>query len=104
MKPRVDLFQRTAKAVAATTFSFEPSVFQDLFLPRLDRAVPVTVVADAGCLRQTFNRLAEHSPDRLNGPNRRYLVRGVERFPYVFHPKTILAVLTNNTWQSARGT
>ena len=95
MKPRVDLFQRTAKAVAATTFSFEPSVFQDLFLPRLDRAVPVTVVADAGCLRQTFNRLAEHSPDRLNGPNRRYLVRGVERFPYAFHPKTILAVLTD---------
>jgi hypothetical protein len=83
-----DRFRGSWDAVWATTYSFEPELFDEFLFRRLGQPpLNVTVLTD-------FNRLARLFADadseqaRLLRANRDYLLRGVSPTNGAFHPKT----------------
>src|SRR5947209_4030134 len=83
-----DLFERSCSIFWATSFTFDPLTFEEVWLRRLaPSALNATVLIDFGKLAEA---LADQRSRALRAINREYLVRGVSVPGGAFHPKTYL--------------
>ncbi len=82
-------FQPRWSVFWATTFTFEPSVFDEFWFPQLGQPpLSSTVLVDAHRLAQTWSLVTEGDEPRIRRVNRDYLVRGVNISRGSFDPKT----------------
>lgn len=88
MKPIHD-FQARWSVFWATSYGFEPTVFESFLLPRLgEPPLNATVLVDFGRLARTWERLDPSDYWRVRRANHDYLIRGVPINNGAFHPKT----------------
>jgi hypothetical protein len=83
-----DRFRGSWDAFWATTYSFEPELYDGFLFRRLGQPpLNATVLADFGCLTGLFAQDIGR-PGQLLRANRDYLLRGVAPTGGAFHPKT----------------
>jgi hypothetical protein len=82
-------FQGRWQVFWATTYTFDPRVFDEFWLPRLgDLPLNVTILVDFDRLARIWSEVSADERWRLRRVNRDYLVRGVRVTDGAFHPKT----------------
>jgi hypothetical protein len=83
-----DRFRGSWNAFWATTYSFEPELYDEFLFRRLGQPpLNATVLADFHCLARLFAQDISR-PGRLLRANRDYLLRGVAPTGGAFHPKS----------------
>jgi hypothetical protein len=84
-----DRFRGSWEAFWATTYSFEPELFDEFLFRRLGQPpLNATVLADFDRLARLFAEAGSDPGERSSRANRDYLLRGVSPSGGAFHPKT----------------
>ncbi len=82
-------FQNRWTLFWATSYTFEFSIFDEFWFPRLgEPPLNATLLIDATQLAETWADISEGEESRVRRANRDYLVRGVRLGGGAFHPKT----------------